>query len=159
MADGSRPDAEFPIQVLLGLEDKKPYTGEYHVWEDGRHLAAKTASEEGILTLKAGQYAIITGLMGGNKITVQETEYGGRKAPDYTMTGPLAGEPVVTENNISGIAKEGKELGTNATVQVTVTNYPLPGLTVRKTVSGNMGDRNREFDFTVQTQNSKGQQV
>ena len=159
MSDGSRPDAEFPIQVLLGLEDKKPYTGEYHVWEGGRHLAAKTASEEGILTLKAGQYAIITGLMGGNKITVQETEYGGRKAPDYTMTGPLAGEPVVTENNISGIAKEGKELGTNATVQVTVTNYPLPGLTVSKTVNGNMGDRNREFDFTVQAQNSKGQPV
>lgn len=159
MSDGSRPDAEFPIQVLLGLEDKKPYTGEYQVWEDGRLLEAKTASEEGILTLKAGQYAIITGLMGGNKITVQETEYGGRKAPDYTMTGPLAEEPVVTENNISGIAKEGKELGTNATVQVTVTNYPLPGLTVSKTVNGNMGDRNREFDFTVQAQNSKGQPV
>lgn len=35
-------------------------------------------------------------------------------------------------------------------VNVTVTNYPLPGLTVSKTVSGNMGDRNREFDFTVQ---------
>lgn len=159
MADGSRPDAEFPIQVLLGLEDKKPYTGEYQVWEDGRHLATKTASEEGILTLKAGQYAIITGLMGGNKITVQETEYGGRKAPDYTMTGPLAEEPVVTENNISGIAKEGKDLGDNPEVKVTVTNYPLPGLTVRKTVSGNMGDRNREFDFTVQAQNSKGQSV
>lgn len=159
MSDGSRPDAEFPIQVLLGLEDKKPYTGEYHVWEDGRLLERKTASEEGILTLKAGQYAIITGLMGGNKITVQETEYGGRKAPEYEMTGPLAEEPVVTENNISGIAKEGKELGTNATVQVTVTNYPLPGLTVSKTVNGNMGDRNREFDFTVQAQNSKGQPV
>lgn len=159
MADGSRPDAEFPIQVLLGLEDKKPYTGEYQVWEDGRHLATKTASEEGILTLKAGQYAIITGLMGGNKITVQETEYGGRKAPDYTMTGPLAEEPVVTENNISGIAKEGKDLGDNPEVKVTVTNYPLPGLTVRKTVSGNMGDRNREFDFTVQAQNSEEQPV
>ena len=159
MSDGSRPDAEFPIQVLLGLEDKKPYTGEYHVWEEGRLLERKTASEEGILTLKAGQYAIITGLMGGNKITVQETEYGGRKAPEYEMTGPLAEEPVVTENNISGIAKEGKELGDNPEVKVTVTNYPLPGLTVRKTVSGNMGDRNREFDFTVQAQNSKGQQV
>lgn len=159
MSDGSRPDAEFPIQVLLGLEDKKPYTGEYQVWEDGRRLATKPASEEGILTLKAGQYAIIRGLMGGNKITVQETEYGGRKAPDYTMTGPLAEEPVVTENNISGIAKEGKELGKNATVQVTVTNYPLPGLTVSKTVNGNMGDRNREFDFTVQAQNSEGQPV
>lgn len=159
MADGSRPDAEFPIQVLLGLEDKKPYTGEYHVWEDGRHLAAKTASEEGILTLKAGQYAIITGLMGGNKITVQETEYGERKAPGYTMTGPLAGEPVVTENNISGIAKEGKELGDNPEVKVTVTNYPLPGLTVRKTVSGNMGDRNREFDFTVHVEDSSGKLV
>lgn len=159
MADGSRPDAEFPIQVLLGLEDKKPYTGEYQVWEDGRQVGKETASEEGILTLKAGQYAIITGLMGGNKITVQETEYGGRKAPDYTMTGPLAEEPVVTENNISGIAEEGKELGKSATVQVTVTNYPLPGLTVSKTVNGNMGDRNREFDFTVQAQNSNGQPV
>lgn len=161
MSDGSRPDAEFPIQVLLGLEDKKPYTGTYDLYDENGGLIGEnqTASEEGILTLKAGQYAIITGLMGGNKITVQETEYGGRKAPDYTMTGPLAGEPVVTENNISGIAKEGKELGTNATVQVTVTNYPLPGLTVSKTVNGNMGDRNREFDFTVQAQNSKGQPV
>lgn len=159
MSDGSRPDAEFPIQVLLGLEDKKPYTGEYHVWEEGRLLERKTASEEGILTLKAGQYAIITGLMGGNKITVQETEYGGRKAPEYEMTGPLAGEPVVTENNISGIAKEGKDLGDNPEVKVTITNYPLPGLTVSKTVNGNMGDRNREFDFTVQAQNSKEQPV
>lgn len=156
MSDGSRPDAEFKIKVLLGLEDKKPYTGEYHVWEDDRQVGTETASEEGILILKAGQYAIIKGLMGGNKITVQETEYGGRKAPDYTMTGRLAEEPVVTENNISGIAKEGKDLGKNATVQVTVTNYPLPGLTVRKTVSGNMGDKNREFDFTVQAQDSKG---
>lgn len=161
MADGSRPDAEFPIQVLLGLEDKKPYTGTYNLYDENGGLIGEnqTASEEGILTLKAGQYAIIRGLMGGNKITVQETEYGGRKAPGYTMTGPLAGEPVVTENNISGIAKEGKDLGDNPEVKVTVTNYPLPGLTVRKTVSGNMGDRNREFDFTVQAQNSKGQQV
>lgn len=161
MSDGSRPDAEFPIQVLLGLEDKKPYTGTYNLYDENGGLIGEnqTASEEGILTLKAGQYAIIRGLMGGNKITVQETEYGGRKAPDYTMTGPLAEEPVVTENNISGIAKEGKDLGDNPEVKVTVTNYPLPGLTVRKTVSGNMGDRNREFDFTVQAQNFKGQPV
>lgn len=159
MSDGSRPDAEFKIKVLLGLEDKKPYTGEYQVWEDGRQEATKTASEEGILTLKAGQYAIITGLMGGNKITVQETEYGGRKAPTYVMTGPLAAPAVTGDNSISATAKEGKELGTNATVQVTVTNYPLPGLTVSKTVNGNMGDRNREFDFTVQAQNSEGQPV
>ncbi len=159
MSDGSRPDAEFKIKVLLGLEDKKPYTGEYQVWKDGGQVGTETASEEGILILKAGQYAIITGLMGGNKITVQETEYGGRKAPDYTMTGPLAEEPVVTENNISGIAEEGKNLGDEPEVKVTVTNYPLPGLTVRKTVSGNMGDRNREFDFTVQAQNSKGEAV
>lgn len=159
MSDGPSPDAEFPIQVLLGLEDKKPYTGEYKVFEDGRKLGTKTASEEGILTLKAGQYAIITGLMGGNKITVQETEYGGRKAPTYVMTGPLAAPAVTGDNSISATAKEGKELGTNATVQVTVTNYPLPGLTVSKTVNGNMGDRNREFDFTVQAQNSEGQPV
>ena len=161
MSDGSRPDAEFPIQVLLGLEDKKPYTGTYDLYDENGGLIGEnqTASEEGILTLKAGQYAIITGLMGGNKITVQETEYGGRKAPDYTMTGPLAGEPVVTENNISGIAKEGKELGDNPEVKVTVTNYPLPGLTVRKTVSGNMGDRNREFDFTVHVEDSSGKLV
>lgn len=159
MSDGSSPDAEFPIQVLLGLEDKKPYTGEYKVFEDGRELGTKIASDEGILTLKAGQYAIITGLMGGNKITVQETEYGGRKAPTYVMTGPLAAPAVTGDNSISATAKEGKELGTNATVQVTVTNYPLPGLTVSKTVNGNMGDRNREFDFTVQAQNSKGQPV
>ena len=161
MSDGSRPDAEFPIQVLLGLEDKKPYTGTYNLYDENGGLIGEnqTASEEGILTLKAGQYAIIRGLMGGNKITVQETEYGGRKAPGYTMTGPLAGEPVVTENNISGIAKEGKDLGDNPEVKVTITNYPLPGLTVSKTVSGNMGDRNREFDFTVQAQNSEGQPV
>lgn len=159
MSDGSSPDAEFPIQVLLGLEDKKPYTGEYKVFEDGRKLGTKIASDEGILTLKAGQYAVITELMGGNKITVQETEYGGRKAPTYEMTGPLAGEPIVSDNSISGIAKEGNDLGYNPEVKVTVTNYPLPGLTVRKTVSGNMGDRNREFDFTVQAQNSEGQPV
>lgn len=159
MSDGSSPDAEFPIQVLLGLEDKKPYTGEYKVFEDGRELGTKIASDEGILTLKAGQYAVITELMGGNKITVQETEYGGRKAPTYEMTGPLAGEPIVSDNSISGIAKEGNDLGYNPEVKVTVTNYPLPGLTVRKTVSGNMGDRNREFDFTVQAQNSKGEAV
>lgn len=159
MSDGSSPDAEFPIQVLLGLEDKKPYTGEYKVFEDGRELGTKIASDEGILTLKAGQYAVITKLMGGNKITVQETEYGGRKAPTYEMTGPLAGEPIVSDNSISGIAKEGNDLGYNPEVKVTVTNYPLPGLTVRKTVSGNMGDRNREFDFTVQAQNSKGKAV
>ena len=159
MSDGPSPDAEFPIQVLLGLEDKKPYTGEYKVFEDGRELGTKIASDEGILTLKAGQYAVITELMGGNKITVQETEYGGRKAPTYEMTGPLAGEPIVSDNSISGIAKEGNDLGYNPEVKVTVTNYPLPGLTVRKTVSGNMGDRNREFDFTVQAQNSKGEAV
>lgn len=159
MSDDSRPDAEFPIQVLLGLEDKKPYTGIYEVWKDGRKLETKTASTEGILTLKAGQYAVITELMGGNKITVQETEYGGRKAPTYEMTGPLAGKPIESDNSISGIAKEGNALGNNPVVKVTVTNYPLPGLTVSKTVSGNMGDRNRAFDFTVQVKDSKGVQV
>ena len=161
MSDGSRPDAEFPIQVLLGLKDKKPYTGTYNLYDENGGLIGEnqTASAEGILTLKADQYAIITGLMGGNKITVQETEYGGRKAPTYVMTGPLAAPAVTGDNSISATAKEGKELGTNATVQVTVTNYPLPGLTVSKTVNGNMGDRNREFDFTVQAKNSEGQPV
>lgn len=161
MSDGSRPDAEFPIQVLLGLEDKKPYTGTYDLYDENGNVIIKnqTASTDGILTLKAGQYAIITGLMGGNKITVQETEYGGRKAPKYTMTGPLAEKPIVSGNSISGIAKEGKDLGDNPVVNVTVTNYPLPGLTVSKTVSGNMGDRNREFDFTVQVKDSEGKSV
>lgn len=158
MSDGSRPDEKFPIQVLLGLEDKKPYTGTYNLYDENERLIGEnlTASDEGILTLKAGQYAVITELMGGNKITVQETEYGGRKAPTYEMTGPLAGKPIVSDNSISGIAEEGKNLGDKPEVKVTVTNYPLPGLTVRKTVSGNMGDRNREFDFTVQAQDSNG---
>lgn len=161
MSDDSRPDAEFPIQVLLGLEDKKPYTGTYDLYDENGNVIIKnqTASTDGILTLKAGQYAIITGLMGGNRITVQETEYGGRKAPTYKMTGPLAGKPIESDNSISGIAKEGKDLGNNPVVNVTVTNYPLPGLTVSKTVSGNMGDRNRAFDFTVQVKDSKGVQV
>lgn len=161
MSDGSRPDAEFRIQVLLGLEDKKPYTGTYDLYDENGNVIRKnqTASTDGILTLKAGQYAVITELMGGNKITVQETEYGGRRAPTYEMTGPLVEGSILSDNSISGIAKEGKDLGNNPEVNVTVTNYPLPGLTVSKTVSGNMGDRNREFDFTVQVKDSEGKSV
>lgn len=161
MSDGSRPDAEFRIQVLLGLEDKKPYTGTYDLYDENGNVIRKnqTASTDGILTLKAGQYAVITELMGGNKITVQETEYGGRRAPTYEMTGPLVEGSILSDSSISGIAKEGKDLGNNPEVNVTVTNYPLPGLTVSKTVSGNMGDRNRAFDFTVQVKDSEGVQV
>lgn len=151
MEDESTPDEEFQIRILLG-ESETPYDGKYNLYYANGNLISEDnqASLDGIITLKAGQYAEIIGLIGGNQIRVQEVNLGNEyEEPLYTMTGPLQGNSTLPDDGgIVGVAKEGKELGTNP-IKATITNHGKPGITIEKQVTGNMGEYDRAFEFTI----------
>ncbi|MBQ7839738.1 MAG: fibro-slime domain-containing protein [Lachnospiraceae bacterium] len=154
MAGNQTSDDTFSVKVLLGKDTQLPYTGKYNLYNNDDTLVSAnlTASTDGIITLKANQYVEIVGLIGGNKIQVQEVDYSAEKynTPIYAVSGALADQGVVEEHGVWAIAKEGKELGTDPKVEVTVTNSTkFTTLTVKKVVDGNMADSDQAFDFTL----------
>lgn len=150
MAEGQTSTDRFSVQVMIG---GTAYTGTYSVYESDGTLTETTSSTNGVITLKSGQYALITGLMGGSSIQVTEVNLNGDDylTPTYTIgsgSGSLASSS--TTSGASGTAKEGKELGTNPQIEVVITNtLNTVTLTIDKTVTGNMGDTTKDFSFTL----------
>lgn len=160
MEDGSAPENEFVMKLFLGTSEVL-YQGEYVL-----HRADKTTSKEsaegGNIVLKAGEYAEVIGLVGGNLIKVSEVDPGENYGqPSYEMTGALVTNSVVTdESGVSGIALEGKALSeAEGVVKVQVTNRRKPSVTIKKQVEGNMGDRNAEFAFEITVKDSNNSPV
>lgn len=149
-------DSEFHVLVKVG---DKPYTGQYDLYNANnvKVTSQPLQSDTGIITLKPGQFAMITGLVGGNRITVTEVDTNGStfsdsqfRNPEYAMTA-LSGTPLQQESvtsadggGITGVANEGKALGASPLVEATVTNLPKSVgisqfLPLRKTVQSNSG--------------------
>ena len=149
-------DSEFRVLVKVG---DKPYTGQYDLY-NANNVKVTTQplrSDTGIITLKPGQYAMITGLVGGNRIAVTEVDANGSpfsdsqfRNPEYAMV-PASGTPLqqgsvkpTDGGGITGVANEGKALGTSPLVEATVINLPKSVtvnkfLPLRKTVQPNSG--------------------
>lgn len=159
---------QFYAKVMVG---SKEYTGEYVL----HHADGKTTSNEstnnGIIPLKAGEYAEIVGLAGGNTVTVSEVDSSGNafinqqnyNDPSYDITGSndtvlathdevMSGDAVT---GISGTASEGTALGDSPVISATITNsVKVQDLTVSGLFSVNKIVHNHDlaanqFDFTV----------
>lgn len=149
-------DSEFHVRVKVG---DKPYTGQYDLYNaNNEKVTTKPLrSDNGIIALKPGQYAMIIGLVGGNRVTVTEVDKDGSlfsdnqfRAPEYVMVAssgtPLQQDPIKLSDGggITGVVNEGKALGTSPLVEATVTNLPKSVeisqfLPLRKTVQTNSG--------------------
>lgn len=148
--------SEFHVLVKVG---DKPYTGSYDLYNaNGEKVTPEPLrSDTGIITLKPGQYAMVAGLVGGNRIAVTEVNADGTpfvdnqfQAPEYALVSasgtPLRQGSVGPDGSggITGVANEGKALGTSPLVEATVTNLPKSVtvgqfLPLRKIVAKNSG--------------------
>ncbi len=157
MIDQSTPDDVFYMKLLLGTS-QTPYTGKYTLYQ--QNGSTTKIAENGLISLKAGEYAEIIGLVGGNQIRVEEVDPGENYgAPSYSMTGCLDGQAISDENGITGTALEGKDLGDSPVITATVTNQGKPSVTIEKQVEGNMGDQNAVFDFSISVKGADGQEI
>ena len=149
-------DSEFHVRVKVG---DKPYTGQYDLYNaNNEKVTTKPLrSDNGIIALKPGQYAMIAGLVGGNRVTVTEVDEDGSlfsdsqfREPEYVMVAssgtPLQQDPIKLSDGggVTGVTNEGKALGTSPLVEATVTNLPKSVevsqfLPLRKTVAENSG--------------------
>ena len=160
----------FYAKVMVG---SKPYSGQYALYgADGTCQGNQTA-DDGLIALKGGQYAMITGLVGGNTVTVSEvnadsTAFNDAKylAPKYAMddgdgSALVDGSVKTDANGVSGTANEGKALGEDPEITATITNElknkPLgtPDHTKRIGDNGD-GTYTLALDVTGKTQTSGG---
>ena len=164
--DGLPTDQTYHMKVMIG---EKPYTGTYQVYDSNDNPVgdSKTASSDGIIELKAGQYALIVGLQGGNTVSAQEvTQSGddfaeGTKIGDYTYKAPVysvdGGDAIAdgsstTDGKAQATANEGKELGSNPVITLTATNAIKAGqLQVGKKVTGGASNPNQHFSFQLKS--------
>lgn len=160
-------NATFYAKVMIGSLE---YKGNYTV-HNADESTTPGSTENGIIELKTGQYAEITGLVGGNTVTVSEVTSDGQpfvdqsdyQNPSYTIMGNNDGTLISSENvndgsittGISGTAAEGNALGDSPVIIATITNtskvQPITVsnfLTVNKIVHGHALGAN-QFDFTV----------
>ena len=160
----------FYAKVMVG---SKPYSGQYVLYgADGTGQGNQT-TVDGLIALKGGQYAMITGLVGGNTVTVSEvnadsTAFNDAKylAPKYAMddgdgSALVDGSVKTDANGVSGTADEGKALGEDPEITATITNElknkPLgtPDHTKRIGDNGD-GTYTLALDVTGKTQTSGG---
>lgn len=154
MADGQTSDDSYTIHVKLG---GVPYSGKY-IWyqNDTEIYETVKSAENGNIVLKAGEHAVIKGLVGGTKIEITENPPGADYfAPVYTLDESSPAEQVESgTDSICVIAKEGKELGTSPVVSIRVTNKKnVRDLTVKKVVDGQLGERDKAFEFVIKNAN------
>ena len=131
---GSKTDQGFNFQITLTDSNDQPLKNLYpYTIYNADNVAIKTSSVENSIaniTLKNGEYAVINNLPVGTKYAITETNADGFSAE-------------ITNNGI-GTIDQAQEYA------VTCTNTRDTGnLTVSKTVAGNAGDTNKDFNFTV----------
>ena len=129
-------DKEFEFTVTLKNTDDTALTGDYSY--TGTGASNGTLKSGDTFKLKHGQSITITGLPVGTTYEVAET-----KAEGYTTT----------KNGDTGtITKDTTATAAFTNTKNTTPPDPDPGtgnLTVSKTVTGNAGDTNKDFNFTV----------
>lgn len=166
---GVDANTSFNMKVMVG---DKVYAGAYDLYDTDNESNSSLSTDNGIIALKPGQYAMITGLVGGNTVKVYEVKGDGGaflgddtyRGPSYEISPKAAEEGAVASsrelkddnNNLVGVeatAHEGKALGgKGAEIDATVTNYAKPTLdyklTATKTLNGINADANK-FNFTL----------
>ena len=156
MAAGSSSAATFSVQVLDS--NGNPYTGSYHVYENGEDVGDNNLkAENGIITLKAGQEVRIPDVLPGSTFQVTEVnlDSSSYNTPTYQMTQNGAAAQVTPTQDTGGIAVTIKhqELENGETAQpaeVTITNslkvIPVT-MTIKKVDSsdGNSPLQNAKF--------------
>lgn len=157
MAAGQISDEGYGIHVKLG---GVPYEGSYNLHQKNGSIVKKQidTNKKGEILLKPGEYAEIIGLVGGTKIEITEPHPGvGYANPVYTLDEKSPVTKVENnENSICVIAKEGKELGEDPVVKITVTNEKtVRDLTVKKIVEGELGEKERPFTFVIKDVSEK----
>ena len=126
--DNCPADARFTLLATIGTT---PFAGSYDlVAADGS--TKRLATTNGLITLVAGQKAVIRNIVGGNRVTVREVNADGEAfeedtflAPDYAMGGgALTGTATVpSDGGITGTTKRAPELGAGDNLAITVTNH------------------------------------
>ena len=124
-------DDTFHAKVMVG---SKLYSGQYTLYgADGTSQGEQTTNN-GLIALKGGQHAMITGLVGGNTVTVSEVNADGTAfndakylAPKYAMddgdgSALVDGSVTTDADGVSGTANEGKALGKNPEITATIIN-------------------------------------
>lgn len=161
LSDGSVSNENFEFSLYLGSDEKKLYEGAYQIRSaaDNSLISTITAEEnEGIIYIKAGQYAKITGLTGGNTVKVVEDTSKLSSdiylEPTYKIEGALdLSKQKVESGYAEATALEGKLLNKGSVNVYVTNNKKVTSLTVSKEVIGNMADLNKEFTFTVSDTN------
>ena len=133
---------EFTVTVVLPAGEQPPEDGyAYNISGDSELKRMQVSGEEnpytGRITLKHGQTATFNSLPVGAEVTVVEDDY----SDYFTTTYEPLGETIVQEGDAGAI-------------HFKVTNSALHNLTLSKTVSGNMGNREKPFKFAITLTNA-----
>lgn len=126
--DNCPADARFTLLATIGTT---PFSGPYDlVAPDGSKQRA--TAKDGLISLSPGQKAIIDNIVGGNTVTVRETDSAGGAfeqrtflAPTYSMGGgALDGTATTpTGGGVTGTAKRAPSLKSGDNLAITVTNH------------------------------------
>ena len=171
---------DFRALVTVG---GKAYAGSYDLYsESGDRLQSDVTTKNGIITLKAGQYALIKSLAGGSTVTVSEVDEKGAaitnkskcySLPTYSAEDasgtPLASTSLSKDGTVvSATANEGNALGATAgqkpTMAVTITNHPKARLNyegllqVTKTLKGASMSA-EQFRFCIYPENADAKEL
>lgn len=143
---GTATDGEtFDFNVTLKDKDGKTLTEAYNykVYDSSNievfGKGGTITGGSGTIALEATQHATILNLPDKAVVTITENTSG--YTPTWSISG-TADDPASSTVTIKG----------GTTTQVTCTNTPVPktaDVTITKRVEGNMGDLNKEFEFTV----------
>lgn len=158
-------DGTYRIKVMVG---SLPYTGSYDVYNaDSTFVKSEQSAPDGIIELGPGQYAVISGLQGGNVVTAQEVDENGDaftgdnlyNSPTYEVNGSNEGTVVASSNEglASATAAEGDALGSEPVITLTVTNSTKSGsLSITKNVAGGAGNSSQHFSFKLTSEALSG---
>lgn len=138
--DGAPADTVFTMNVTL---DGKPLAAgtEYKI---GDTVCTVSEGNEGKITLKADQTAVIENILAGTTFEVTEDNLPENSAYKFTLV-------EIKPSDYATDANGNKIIGVGGNVTVTVTNKYTPKtttVTVEKIVAGNLGDKSKEFKFT-----------
>ena len=153
--DGAPADAEFTMNVTLG--GKPLAAGTKYKIGDGDEVYTVSKGNEGKITLKAGETAVIENVLAGTTFTVSETLPTPTSAYEFECKNVTA-EQVDKENktDVGGAEVDATNkvasgvIRVNGAVSIVVTNQYTPkttDVTVKKIVAGNLGDTSKKFNF------------
>ena len=155
--DGAPADQEFTFEVTM-KEGDSPLAGTYETLDGSENRSEITFDDKGktTVTLKDDESLTILALPVGAEFTVQEVDLADGYTPDVTVSGDNSA--TTDSETATGTIQHNTE--ENAAVEVAYTNEfdgsTIARLKVTKTVTGDMGDRDRLFDFTITLKDKDG---